>query len=467
MSSQTDMEALDAKIRRLEILFEIQQRESAAEPNNRALQPGVSTGSLDPALQAEISRLRKEIAAKDAVIAAKDVVIAAKDAIIAKRDRKLSVLLKSMGSHEGVLAELVRDMHRSRETAAAQNDDSPQKGLMTEISAMNSDKSCNSVPTLPPKDIMGDGQTGSHIVPFGLSRAKVPAKVPANTGPAPPETTKPNHSPVLRTLKAGPLSPKGTLPPMFTNVVTKVGEQQTPFNPWGQRQSVKSGRASEHKDRKGRGKQPGCLEHRPEKGLTSHGYPQNCIYPLTPRQGTPEATEMTMSTNAEEHARSNSTSATKIKDQLLQESDVDLSVTASKLPVHKNKKYPNGLSPEVASYVANTKGMVLDNEGNEWDAWKVEFSTRLGAPIPPEVKAAIESGALPVSTTDDVKDDSSASSDYDPWGAASLESVDSPPQKLETENSSLINASSPNVKKRSADEEQSGTRALMKRLKST
>ena len=161
MSSQTDMEALSAKVRRLEVLFEIQQRESAAEPNNRAIQPAVTTGFSDPALQAENSRLRKEIAAKDA--------------IIAKRDRTISGLLESMGCHEGVLAEMVRDMNRSRETAAAQNDDRPQREMMPEISVLNTDKSCNSVPTLPPKDVIGDDQTGSQIAPFGLSTAKVPA----------------------------------------------------------------------------------------------------------------------------------------------------------------------------------------------------------------------------------------------------------------------------------------------------
>ena len=166
-------------------------------------------------------------------------------------------------------------------------------------------------------------------------------------------------------------------------------------------------------------------------------------------------------------------SAIESADQLSRKSDIDLSVAKSKLqigqeaPVYRNKDDPSRVSLEVASYVANTDGIVFDNAGNTWDAWKVEHYTELGAPIPPEVMAAIESGALQVSITDDVKDDSSWSSDYDPWDAASLQSVDSLAEKLETGNSSLINASKPNVKKRLADEEQSGTGAPMKRLKST
>ena len=441
MSSQTDIEALSAKVRRLEVLFETQQRESAAEPKDRVTQPPVSTGSSEPALQAEISRLQEVIAAKDAMIAAKD-------AIIAERDRKLSVLLESMSSHEGVLAELVRDMHRSREAVAAQNDDRHQRERTPKISVTNTDKSWNAVPTLPPTDIIGDGQTISQTAPLGLS----PAKIPANTSRAPLETTKLNHFPVSRTLKPDPFVPTGPFPPVFKNAVLtgrKAGKQQASFFPWRQQQSAEINKAPKHENQKGRADQSKHDNQRPGKGSTSHGYPLNFRYPLTPRQATPKAT---------------------------QNSDVDFSVTTSKMqigpaaPIHVNKDDSSGASPELVSYVVNGVRYVRDNEGDRWSTIKVKFHTKFHMPIPPEVKAAVEKGALSLPVTEDVEevdDDTSVSSNYDPSDAASLKSVGSPAQKPEIGNFSLIDTLSPSVKKRLADEEQSGTGTLIKRLKST
>ena len=140
MSSHTDMETLSAKVHRLEVLFEAQQRESAAKPKHRTAQPEVSTGSSEPALQAEISRLQE--------------VIAAKDAIIVKRDQTMSVLLEQMAGHEGILAELVRDIHRRRETAAAQDDDRPQREVTPKVSVTETDNSHNSVSTSPTMEII-------------------------------------------------------------------------------------------------------------------------------------------------------------------------------------------------------------------------------------------------------------------------------------------------------------------------
>ena len=124
------------------------------------------------------------------------------------------------------------------------------------------------------------------------------------------------------------------------------------------------------------------------------------------------------------------------------------------------KTYTSRVSPEVAAYVANTPGLFLDNQGSPWDANMVKFKIQVGGAVPPEVMAAYESGALRVPKTE-------VSSDYDPWFAPRPKSLNPPTQKLETGDSSLINASSPNVRKRLADEEQPGTEAPVKHLRST
>ena len=101
MSSQTDIQALHAKVARLQVTFEvvrqqyasrlevkrqqsasriveledkvtnleIEKRLSTLKPDHRTFQPAVSTASLEPTLRAEISRLQEVVTARDATIA--------------------------------------------------------------------------------------------------------------------------------------------------------------------------------------------------------------------------------------------------------------------------------------------------------------------------------------------------------------------------------------------------------------
>ena len=350
MSSQTDIEALGAKVRRLEVLFEIQQRESAAEPNNRAIQPAVSTGFSDPALQAENSRLRKEITAKDA--------------IIAKRDRTISVLLESMGCHEGVLAELVRDIHHNREVAA-QNDDQSPTALTPKISVIGTEKSGKPVPTLPPKDIIGDSRTGPQTASIGLMPATVPADAPA---PAPPETVKPNHSPMLQTLFTGPFIPTGTFPPVTPGGFSfglQPGQRQAVFNPFKQQQPVHSDKFAKYETQKERADHSEREDRGSEKGSTS---------------------KLQMMAACESGA------------------------------------------------------MQVPEKKMSFDPWGISWPKS----VIPEKKMS-----------------------SNPWGASWPKSMNPPTPKPENGDSSLIGTSSLNDKKRLADEEQPGTRAPEKRLRST
>ena len=435
MSSHIDIEALSAKVRRLEGLFETQQRESAAEPKDRAIQPAVSTGSSAPALQVEISRLQDVITAKDAEIASKD-------AQIERLYRKHSDndLIKSITSFENDLNEMARDVHHTTEAAAAEIFDSPPEESTPMIEFTDTDRPNQPASSSPPKDVQGEGETKPKTPLFGLTRTNVSAFI----APTLPGLEKPNHSQVLQTPNAGPSFGNRDFPPVVGQGVfsgTKAWKPQTPSNQPKQTQFAKCKRASGNREQKGREGQ------KLERGLTSHDRSPKVHGPPTPRQAISETAQGNTSTNTRDGA-----SAIKSADQLSRNSNIDLSVTASKLqigqevPVHKNKIYPNRLSDSFLSYIARTPGMLLDNEGNFWDAWKVKFCTGLRVPIPPEVKAAMESGALPVSTTDDAKDDSSVCSDSDSWDAASLQSVDSPAQKMETADSSFAKTSSLIVK---------------------
>lgn len=438
MSSQTDIEALSAKVRRLERLFETQQRESAAEPKDRAIQSAVSTGSSEPALQAEISRLQDVIAAKDAEIASKD-------AQLERLYRKHSDLIKSITSFENGLNETARDMHHTTEAAAAGIDDLPPEDSTLMIDFTDTDRSSKPASSSPPKDVEYEGETKPKTLSFGLTRTKAPAF----TVPTPPSPAKPYHPQVLESPNAGPSFGNRAFPPIvildgFSG--TKARKPQTPSNQPKQKQLVK------------RKSPPSNGEQKIERGSTSHDQSLKMDNPLTARQEIPETARETTSTKAKEGA-----SSIESADQLPRKPDINL----QKAPAHEHKDDPSRVSAESASSVVTTDGYILDNRGERWSAWKIGFATKLRSPIPPEVKAAFESGELPVPATDNVKDDSSVSSDSDPSDAASLESVDSPPSKPETGDSSLAKTSSLSVKKRLAEEDQPDTEAPVKRLRST
>ena len=124
VDDEIEMKALDAniaRIARLEAMLKIQQEESASrigeleqkvtdlEVEQRlaagrpAPQPTVPTGSSDPTLRAEISRLEQEVAAKDA--------------IIVRRNRTIEL-------HDACFDGLMGDIRYTREVAA-QNDNQP------------------------------------------------------------------------------------------------------------------------------------------------------------------------------------------------------------------------------------------------------------------------------------------------------------------------------------------------------
>lgn len=200
-------------------------------------------------------------------------------------------------------------------------------------------------------------------------------------------------------------------------------------------------------------------EHRQDEGQTSHGFPSKLHDPLTPRQATADATHSTMTANAEERTGSNATSATNTADQPLQESAADPSDTTSRLqigqeaPVLEDQTYPDRVSPDVASPVANTKRVIVDREGYEWDEELIRFNIRVDGPLPREVRAAYERGDL-------------RTPEYNPWGTPKPRSSAPPAQQLETGDSGLISASRLDVKKRSADEEP-GSKGPTKHPRST
>ena len=457
MSSKTDMEALDASIARLEVMQTIQQGElddlkqkvadlrveqqlSTRKPKDPASQPTAPTGSSDPVLRAEISRLQRALATKDAELATKD-------AELEIVSRKFSDLMKSEMSYEDSLITMAREKRRNREAAGI--NDLPPEDLMPKIEVTDTDRSGQPASSSPPKDVKGE-----EAKPKKPSFCPTPTKVPADAAPVPPGTAKPKYSQVLKTPNAGSsfrnmAFPSVARPGGFSG--TSASKQQTPSYQPKQKQFVKRQRAPKNREQKGREGQ------RLERGSTS-----------APNRATPETAQEITSTNTKAVA-----SAIKSADQPSRKSDIDSSVANSKLqvgpeaPVPDNKDKPSGRRPKLVSCMGDDEPYVLDKEGELWTAWKYEFHSGLGNVVPPEVKAAVESGALPIPTTDAVEDDASVSSIYDTSDAASLKSVDSPAQKLETGNSSLINAFSPNVKKRLADEEQSGAGALLKRLKST
>ena len=496
MSSQTDMEALDAanaRVARLQAQLVIQQEESASrisdleqkvtdlrvelhlaaeKPKDPAPQPTVSTGSSDPVLRAEISQLQQVLASKDAVIASRDREILLKDADIASRDMEISLrdadielknaeietkdaeierlcwntsdLIQSVQSCENGLNAMARELRRARGAVAAVIDDLHPKESTPKIEVTDADRSSKQASTSPHKDVKDEGETkpktpSSNSAPKdvkgeGETKPKTPSfgflatKVPANAAPAPPYSEKPTYSQALKNPKASSSFGNRAFPPIarqggFSG--TRARTQQTPPNQPKQKQSVTRRRAPKRAPR--RGEQTGCEGQGLERGLTSHDSSPKVHYPLTPRQAAPTPTRETMSTDTK------GASANKSADQLSRKSDIDLSVATSKLqigqeaPVHENKDDPSRVTPKVASNAANT---VFDNAGNAWDAWKFNFYTRLTAPIPPEVRAAVESGALLLSTASDVEDDPSVSSDYD---TASLNSTDPAAQELETE----------------------------------
>ena len=308
MSSQTDMEAHDAKsarIARLEALIKIQQEESASrigdlekkvtdlrleqhlsawKPKDPGPQPTAPTSSSDPVLRAEISQLQQ-------VLASKDSEIASKDAEIERLYRKYSDLSKSMMSYEMSLDAIARDMQRNREAAAAEVNDQPPENLTPKIDVIDTGRSSKPASSSPPKDVKGEGETKPKTTSFSAT----PTKVPVHAAPAPPEPAKSNYSQVLQAPKTGPVFPKGTVPPVTARgdfFGRNIGQQQAVFNPFKQQQSVQRDRSPKHEIQKGRADQSGREDRGTEKGSTSHDYPTEVHYPLTLRLG---ANQKTMS----------------------------------------------------------------------------------------------------------------------------------------------------------------------------
>ena len=280
-----------------------------------------------------------------------------------------------------------------------------------------------------------------------------------------------NYSQVLQTPKAEPSYGDRPFQPIARQGGfhgTKARVPQTTANQPKQKQRVTRKRSPRNRGQKGRGGQ------KLETGSTSHDQPQKVQYPPTPRPVAPETTRATVSINTKEGA-----SAIKSSDQLSRKSDMELSVATSKLPIgqqapiHVNKDEPSAANHGGAVHIVNNEPVVFDNTGKRWNLWMIQFAIDAGVNLPPEVMAVVESGALPLrkddenidEDDDEVDDSSSVHSDDDSEDAASLKPVESPSQKSKTGNSSPTKASSPNVRKRIADEEQSGTGTLTKRPK--
>ena len=534
--SATRIRELEQKVTNLKVEvtdLKVENRLSAAKPKGPAPEHTAPTGSSDPVLQTEISRLQQELASKDAEIASKDAEIASKDVDIASKDadikrlcRKHSDLMKSMTSYDHTLSAMSKDLsamskdlsamsqdiRRNVEATAAVIGDLHREESTPKVGVTDTDRSSNPASSSPPKDAKDEGETESktpssnsapkdvkgegETKPKAPSFSATPIKVRADAAPALPETAKPNYSQVLQALITWPDFPKGTVPPVTARgdfFGRRTGQQQAVFNPFKQQPSVQRDTSPKYETQKRRADQSGREDRRPEKGLKSHHYPPKVHYPLTPRLAT---NQKAMSANAKEDTR----------DQLLRKTDVNLSVATSKLqigqegPICKVETGPSRVDPEIASYIANTPGMMLDNQGNHWHVGNVEFGIRIGSPIPPEVLAAYESGALQVPKK---KAFSGFGPWVDPWqksvnppapkpetreagpSKAELEgdkvvpkpeqpavpdghkSSSAPAQKLETGDPNLIETSSLSVKKRLADEEQPGTRAPVKRRRST
>ena len=438
MSSHTDMNTQNAQLRlELDILEEdvrglkrentklkVESRLIAGITSNPAPQPTAPTESSDPVLRAEISQLHEALARKDAEIASKDAEIASKDAIIARRHWILSDTIKSMTRYERSLNAMAEDIDHTRAAAAAEIDRLTIERLTPKIEVADTDGSSEPAssssskdvkdegvtkPKTPssssaPKDVKSQGETKPKTPSFGATRSKLPE----DAATAPPESVKPNYFQALQAPKKGPVFAKRTLPP--------VAIRNDCFNPFKQQQSVQRDRSPSHETQKGRADQSARGDRGLEKGLTPHDNPPEVHDSLTLR---PAVNQETMSANAK---GKNAIGALESTDQLSRKTDIGPAAA-----------YPNRLSSEAASYVANTPGMILDNKGSSWDAGRIQFNILIRASVPPEVMAAYKSGALRVSAV---------STDH--WGA-----------------------SRPNVKKRSADEEQPGTEAPVKRLRST
>ena len=493
MSSQTDIKARDAKIARLEALLEIHQQRSASEvnaliqklatleaevttlelekrlsptkPKDPAPQPTASTGSPDPALQAEISRLQSEIAVKDAAIAAKDAIIAAR--IRSERD-----LITTIDNFKGASTAWTKEATRALEAEAALKEDQSSKEVTPEISITDTDMYSKASSTSLPKDVEGDDQTE----PERFSYESVLRKIASGTVPAPPvfpEPVRPNYSQVLQAPKPKPEFPKGTLAPVQKLVFggrlvygENEGKQQVSRDPWEQNDSATGTKALETKTRKGASE-----KQTQEKGLTSHPYPPNVHYPLTLSQAKSGATQ------AKDRTVSSAVDAFKGADQSSQKKDVDLSGAISKLqigqevPVAEDKKSSGALRGEAAPFILKSDAVVYDSKGNKWTADMLHTVALFGMPFEPEVEAAIRSGLMPAPNVPP-RPLPKVESNKSPWASSRLKSSTPPAQELETKDSSLSNASTiqesdetgSNTRKRSNDEEQLGT---SKRLRST
>ena len=393
----------DTRIRELErenSKLKVESRLIAAKVKDPAPRPAAPTESSDPVLRAEISQLQEALARKDAEIASKDAEIASKDAIIAKRHRVLSDTNRAMTSLRNTFHAMVEDMNRTGAAAAAEIG-SPME---PKVEVTNNDRFSDPASSSPTKDVKGEGETKPKTPLFGAT----PSKIPADAATAPLGSVKPNYSQVLQAPKKGPVFSPGTLP--------YVPLQGGVFNPFKRHQAAQRDGSPVHETQKERADQPGREDRGREKGLTSHDYPPEDNYPLTLR---PAANQKAMSANAK---GKNPIGALGSTDQLAATSNLQI---GQNIPGQTDKIVPSGVGPEVALHVAKTPGMMLDNKGTPWDAKMVEFNIRVRTEVPPEVMAAYDRGALFIPKVE-------KPANYNPWGSFMPKSVEPPAQEPET-----------------------------------
>ena len=220
MSSDIDMKDKNA---RLQVQLEVLQQDSAArirelEQNvidlkieNRLLQdpspqPAAPTGSSDPVLGTEISQLQQALVTKD-------VEIASKDAIIARRHRILSDLIKSMTSYESSLDDIARNIHRTKDAAAAEIDQLPTEKLTSKIHVTDTDRSSKPASSSLPRDAENEGETTPKTPSSNLAPNDVSSEDETE-----PKTT-PSSSPTKGSRGEGEIKPQT---PLFDWTPTKV-----------------------------------------------------------------------------------------------------------------------------------------------------------------------------------------------------------------------------------------------------
>ncbi len=214
MSSQTDMQALIAKIYRLEVesevdaskikmleqeirTLQVEKRQSTIKPD---VQAPVLTGSSDTHLRAEILRLENQNAAKDATIAC------------------LHEYVASMKTHLGSMIAMIRAVESKFDGKVNPEEHYLRKELTCRVSVTHTDKSGEPSSTSPPRLFRGGSQTGRD-----MSTTLFPMTDLLEC--TAPETHKP--SPSLTSMNSDSRerpSPRAT--PSFSNTIVRSSEIQ-------------------------------------------------------------------------------------------------------------------------------------------------------------------------------------------------------------------------------------------------